>query len=80
MSRATSSKVEAPLLGGELRVEDGLEQQVAEFLAQVGVVAGVDRRDDFVRLLQQPGAQRGVRLLAVPRAAAGRRAASRRSR
>ena len=62
---------EAPLFGGELRVKDRLEQQVAEFLAEVGVVAVVDRGDDLVRLLQQRRAQRSVGLLAIPRAAAG---------
>ena len=52
-------------------MKDRLEQQVAEFLAEVGVVAVVDRGDDLVRLFQQRRAQRSVGLLAIPRAAAG---------
>ncbi len=62
---------EAVFLGGDLRVEDDLQQQVAEFLAEVGVVAIVDRLDDFVGFLDHAGAQAGVGLFAVPRATAG---------
>ena len=39
--------------GGQLRVEDDLEEQVAELLAQLRVVAAFDRVDDFVGLLDQ---------------------------
>ena len=55
----------------DLRVEDRLQQQVTEFLAQICLVAEVDRLDDFIRFLNQSRAQRGVRLLDIPRATAG---------
>ena len=64
-------KGKASLFLGDLGVKDNLEEQVAEFLAQVGVVCCVDRGGDFVRLLQQSGPQRDVGLLLVPRTAVG---------
>ena len=64
-------QVEDAGLGGELRVEDDLEQQVAELAGQLGRRAGLERVVDLVRLLEQVLAQRGVGLLAVPRAAVG---------
>ena len=45
-------EIEAPFLRGDLRVENRLQEQVAKFLAKVGVVAGVDRRDDLVGTLR----------------------------
>lgn len=56
----------------EPRVEDDLEQQVAELLAQRGTVAVLDGLDDLEDLLHRVRQQRLVRLLRVPRAAAGR--------
>src|SRR6185312_9391468 len=58
-------------IGGDLRVEDDLQQDVAEFVADRVPVAGVDGGDDFVRLLEQVTGEALVRLLGVPRTAAG---------
>ena len=69
MPRATSSMVNAPRLLGDHRVEVDLQQQVAELLAQVlASVAGVDRLEGLVGLLEQVARQRPVGLLALPRA------------
>ena len=56
-------------LGGDAGVEVDLQQQVAELLAQMHVVAGVDGLEGLVALLEQVLRQRAVGLLAVPRAA-----------
>ncbi len=61
-------EIEPPFLRRDLRVKDGLQEQIAQLLPQIGVVARVDRLDDFVRLLDQSRAQAGMGLLAVPRA------------
>ena len=63
-------EIVAPLLVRDLRVEDRLEQQIAEFLAEISVIPRIDGRHDLVSLLQQPRAQRCVRLLAIPGAPA----------
>ena len=60
---------EAPLAPRELRLEDHLEEQVAELLAQRLAVARVDGVDDLARLFEHVLAERLERLLAVPRAA-----------
>src|SRR5947209_3078220 len=65
-------RVEAFRLGGDLRVHRDLEQHIAELLTHLGVVARVDRFEQLVRLLEEVWAQRLVRLLAVPWAAARR--------
>ena len=57
-------------LGGHPGVEDDLQQDVAELLAHRRRVVVDDRVVGLVRLLEQVAAQRGVRLLGVPRAAA----------
>ena len=67
-------QVEDSVLGGELGVEDDLEQQVAELLGQLRRRPGLERVVDLVGLLEQVLAQRRVGLLAVPRAAVRRRA------
>lgn len=69
----TGNVVEVETVGfaGELGVEDDLQQQVAEFLAQGGMVAGLDGVQDFVGFLDQIVAQRPVGLFAVPRATVG---------
>ena len=56
----------------DLRVHHGQQDQVAEFFAQILIVARPDGARDFVRFLDQAGKKRLVRLLAVPRAALGR--------
>ena len=62
-------EVEDVLLGGELRVEHDLEQQVAELAGQRRVHRLAERVVDLVRLLEQVPAQGLVRLFAVPWAA-----------
>ena len=59
-------------LGGHPGVEDHLQQDVAELLAHRRRVVVDDRVVGLVRLLEQVAAQRGVRLLGVPGAAARR--------
>jgi hypothetical protein len=41
-------QVESPLFCADLRVENHLEKNIAEFLAKVSVISGVDRGDDFI--------------------------------
>jgi hypothetical protein len=63
-------EVERALFLGHARVEHHLQQQVAEFLLQVGEVAALDRVGDLVGLLDGVGGDGGEGLLQVPRAAA----------
>ena len=51
---------------GDHGVEVDLEQQVAELLAQVRHVAGVDRLERLVGLLEQVARQRAVGLPGLP--------------
>ena len=61
--------VEAGVLGGrDLGVEDHLQQQVAELLPEMIMVAGLDRLDRLGGLLDQVLHQRAMGLLGVPRA------------
>ena len=60
---------EIPGLVRDLRVERDLQQQVAEFVAQVRMIAAVDRIDDLVGLLDRARRNRLERLLDIPRAA-----------
>ena len=53
-------------------VEDDLQQEVAEFVAQIFGVAALDRVGDFVGLFEREGGDRGEGLLEVPRAAGSR--------
>jgi hypothetical protein len=46
-----------------------MEQKIAEFLAQVGIVLALDGVYDLVALLDKHGPEGGVRLLAIPWAA-----------
>jgi hypothetical protein len=64
--------VEAALFERELGMDRDLEQQVAELVAQPAEVAGVERLERLVGLLEQMRTQAGVRLLAVPGASVGR--------
>ena len=54
-------------LGGDPRVEHGLHQDVAQFLAQRPLVSGLQGLDGLVGLLEQVRRQRGVGLPGVPR-------------
>src|SRR5439155_22869343 len=58
--------IERALLAGELGMDGDLEQEVAELVAQPLEIAGVERGERLIRFLEQVGAQRRVRLLAVP--------------
>jgi hypothetical protein len=54
---------------GQTRVEDHLEEQIAELLLELPRVSGLDRLENLVCFLDQIGLQRGARLLTVPGAA-----------
>ena len=69
--RLDVGEVEDAGLGRQLGVEDDLEPQVAELAGQLGRGPGLERVVDLVRLLEEVLAERGVGLLAVPRAAVG---------
>ena len=73
LDEALRDVVDVPtaVVGGHLRVEHDLEQHVAELVAHRVVVAGVDRLEQLVRLLEQVTRERLMRLLGVPRAPAG---------
>ena len=62
---------EVPGLVADLRQEHGLEEEVAQLLAQVGRRAVLDGVEHLVGLLEHERAQRGERLLAIPRTAVG---------
>ena len=66
---ATSSKAKAPCFLGHARMEDHLQQQVAQLLLQVGEVAALDGVGDLVGFLDRVGGDGGEGLLQVPRAA-----------
>ena len=57
---------------GDPRVEEHLQQHVAELLGEVAGVGLPDRLEHLVRLLDEVGRQALVGLLGVPRAAARR--------
>ena len=71
---------ELPLLGTEHRVEDHLEEEIAELLLEVAeACAGVDVEvvdgvEHLVRLLEQVAGEGGVGLLTIPRAGGPQRA------
>jgi len=58
------------VLAGNLRMQQDLQEQIAELLTQGGHVVRVERSEDLVGLLEEMRAQSGVRLFAVPWAAA----------
>src|SRR5262249_46602866 len=59
---------EASSLGGELRLEDDLQQEIAELVTERRGLAVLDGLEDLVDLLEQIGSQALRCLLAVPRA------------
>ena len=62
---------EVAFVGRHLRIEQHLQQQVAEFFGKMRKVAALDGVEDFVGLFQRVFANGVEGLLAVPRAAAG---------
>src|SRR5206468_2801806 len=54
------------LLAAQLRVQRDLQQQISELVPLPRHVAGVERRERFVGLLEQMRPERRVGLLAVP--------------
>ncbi len=63
---------EESLFGGHLRIEDSLQNVVAELFREIGPVAAVDGVEHLVGLFQRVGLDAVEGLLTVPRAAAGR--------
>jgi hypothetical protein len=62
---------EAAFFASNLRVKEDLEKEVAQFFGEFGVVGAFKRIENFVSFFDEIGAEGGVSLLAVPRAAAG---------
>src|SRR6266850_945453 len=52
-----------------LRMKYDLQEKIAHFLRELGVVPALQRFQDFVGLLNQVGSQRFVSLFAIPRTA-----------
>src|SRR6185503_11621752 len=63
---------ERAFLVRELRMDGDLEEEVTELVAEPVEIAGVERLERLVRLLEEVWAQARVRLLFVPRAPVGR--------
>ena len=57
---------------GHARVEDNLQQQVAQFIPQVSQVATLDGVHDFVGFLDRIGGDGGEVLFQIPRTARAR--------
>ena len=64
-------KGEGTTFGGQIGVENDLKQNVAEFLAQIGIIGFGNGVDGFAGFLEESGAEGFVGLLAVPWAAFG---------
>ena len=62
-------EIEMTSLGGHLRMQGDMKEQVAQFLAEVGEVVAVDRLQEFADLLHQAVAEGLVGLHPVPRTA-----------
>ncbi len=63
--------VPSSVLGSHLRVEDDLQEEIAELVADRVGVTTVDRLEELVRLLKEVARQGLVALLTVPRTPAG---------
>ena len=61
--------IEAAFFVGDLRVEEDLEEKVAEFFGEFGVVGGVESIEDLVGFFDEVSAEGRVGLFTVPRAA-----------
>jgi hypothetical protein len=58
--------VEAAFFVSDLCVEENLEEEVAEFFGEFGVVGGVECVENLVGFFNEIGAEGGVGLFAVP--------------
>ena len=65
-------EIEGPRLTGDLRVQHGLEQDVAKFIANLGRITAANRIRHLIGFFDDVRDEGGVRLLHVPRAAARR--------
>ena len=65
-----AAEIELARLLGHPGVEDDLQQEIAELIAQVREVAALDRVPDFVGFFDRKGGDRREGLLDVPGAAA----------
>ena len=63
---------EFPVLAGDLGVQHDLQEHVAQFVVEGVHILAVDGVHGLISLLDEVGAQRRVRLLAVPGTAARR--------
>ena len=61
----------AVLFGGDLRVKEDLEEEVAQFFGEFGVVVGVKSVEDFVGFFDEVGAESGVSLFPITGTATG---------
>src|ERR1700730_6509991 len=59
----------AALAARDFRMENYLQEQVAQLVSKFGIIASVEGVEDFVGLFNEVRAQSGVSLLAIPRAA-----------
>lgn len=64
--RENFADAEASALVRNLRMHDGKQDQIAQFLAKILVVSSPNRARDFISLLDQAREKRLVRLLTVP--------------
>jgi hypothetical protein len=63
--------VEAAFFVSDLGVKEDLEEEIAEFFGEFGVVGAVESVEDFVGFFDEVGAESGVSLFAVPGTAIG---------
>src|ERR1700722_10951637 len=63
------AEFEAALVSRHTGVEDDLQQEIAEFVAQICEIAALDRVGDFIGFLEREGDDRGEGLFEVPRTA-----------
>ena len=64
--------IEAAFFGGHLREEDGLQQEIAQFVGEAVPIAGVDGVHHFIGFFEEIRLDGVEVLFAIPRAAAGR--------
>ena len=66
IAATTSPSAKWPASFGYATVEDNLEQQIAEFILEIGYVVARDRIDDFMGFLDRIGRDRREILREVP--------------